>query len=121
MHFENYTISEEAAAIINETKAAGGRIIATGTTCCRTLESACDANGFVKCCTQSTNIFIYPGYRFKCIDALITNFHLPESTLIMLVSAFCGRENTLHAYQEAIKERYHFFSFGDATFITDDI
>lgn len=121
MHFENYSISPEAANLINSTKKAGGRIICTGTTCCRTLESASDENGFVKASADSTNIFIYPGYKFKCIDCLITNFHLPESTLIMLVSAFCGRENTLNAYQKAIEEKYHFFSFGDATFITDDI
>lgn len=121
MHYENYTISPEAADIINSTKRSGGRIICTGTTCCRTLESAADENGFVPACSRSTNIFIYPGYKFKCIDCLITNFHLPESTLIMLVSAFCGRENTLNAYKTAIEQRYHFFSFGDATFITDDI
>lgn len=121
MHYENYTITEEAAQTINETKKSGGRIVCTGTTCCRTLESACDENGFVSPCSASTNIFIYPGYTFRCIDALITNFHLPESTLIMLVSAFCGRENTLHAYQSAIDNKYRFFSFGDACFITDDI
>ena len=121
MHYENYTISPEAADIINSTKRSGGRIICTGTTCCRTLESAADENGFVPACSRSTNIFIYPGYKFKCIDCLITNFHLPESTLIMLVSAFCGRENTLNAYKTAIEQRYHFFSFGDATFISDDI
>lgn len=121
MHYENYSISPEAAELINLTKREGGRIICTGTTCCRTLESACDENGFVAPCSSSTNIFIYPGYKFKCIDCLITNFHLPESTLIMLVSAFCGRENTLNAYRTAIENRYHFFSFGDATFITNDI
>lgn len=117
MHYENYFISEEAAQIINETKENNGRVFCTGTTSCRTLESACDENGFLKACSGSTNIFIYPGYKFKCIDALITNFHLPESTLIMLVSAFCGRENTLNAYKIAIEEKYHFFSFGDAMLI----
>ena len=121
MHYEHYSVSEEAAACINGVKRAGGRIIATGTTCCRTLESAADENGFVKPGSADTNIFIYPGYRFRCIDALITNFHLPESTLIMLVSAFCGRENTLNAYRVAIENRYRFFSFGDACFITDQI
>lgn len=121
MHYENYSISEEAASLINETKAAGGRIICTGTTCCRTLESAADENGLVHAGSAATNIFIYPGYRFKCMDELITNFHLPESTLIMLVSALCGRENILNAYSEAIRERYRFFSFGDACFITDAI
>ena len=99
----------------------GGKIICTGTTCCRTLESASDENGFIKPCSNSTNIFIYPGYKFKCIDTLITNFHLPESTLIMLVSAFCGRENALNAYKVAIENKYHFFSFGDSTIITDEI
>ncbi len=121
MHYESYEISPEAAEAINNCKRNGGRIICTGTTCCRTLESACDENGYLKPCSNSTNIFIYPGYRFKCIDTLITNFHLPESTLIMLVSAFCGRENALNAYDIAIKEKYHFFSFGDSTIITDDI
>lgn len=121
MHYENYSISPEAAEMINETKRNGGRIVCTGTTCCRTLESAADENGFVKACSASTNIFIYPGYTFKCIDALITNFHLPESTLIMLVSAFCGRENTLNAYKVAVEEKYRFFSFGDACYISDDI
>lgn len=121
MHFENYSISPEAAELINSTKREGGRIVCTGTTCCRTLESAADNNGYVKACSASTNIFIYPGYKFKCIDALITNFHLPESTLIMLVSAFCGRENTLNAYKTAVEEKYRFFSFGDACYISDDI
>ena len=119
MHFETYSISPEAADVINATKLHGGRIISTGTTCCRTLESAADEAGLVKSGSDSTNIFIYPGYRFKCIDALITNFHLPESTLIMLVSAFCGRENTLSAYDEAIRLKYRFFSFGDACFFAD--
>ena len=121
MHYENYSISQEAADLINETKRAGGRIVCNGTTSCRTLESVADENGFVRACAGSTNIFIYPGYRFKCIDALITNFHLPESTLIMLVSAFCGRENALHAYQVAIEQEYRFFSFGDACYISDSI
>lgn len=121
MHYEHYTIPEESAALINEVKSAGGRIVATGTTCCRTLEASADEKGLVRAGSASTNIFIYPGYRFRCIDALITNFHLPESTLIMLVSAFCGRDNTLNAYRTAIQNGYHFFSFGDATFITDDI
>ncbi len=121
MHYENYSVSQEAADLINETKRAGGRIVCNGTTCCRTLESVSDENGLVKACSGSTNIFIYPGYRFKCIDALITNFHLPESTLIMLVSAFCGRENALHAYQVAIENEYRFFSFGDACYISDSI
>lgn len=121
MHYENYMISPEAAEAINSTKRSGGKIICTGTTCCRTLESACDENGLVNPCSNSTNIFIYPGYKFKCIDTLITNFHLPESTLIMLVSAFCGRDNTLNAYKTAIDEKYHFFSFGDSTIITDEI
>ena len=117
MHYESYSISPETANIINETKKNGGRIICNGTTCCRTLESACDENGFVPACKNETNIFIYPGYKFKCIDALITNFHLPESTLIMLVSAFCGRENTLNAYKIAVEQKYRFFSFGDAMLI----
>ena len=119
MHYENYLISPEAADMINNTKRNGGKIICTGTTCCRTLESSSDEDGFVKAGAASTNIFIYPGYKFKCIDTLITNFHLPESTLIMLVSAFCGRENTLNAYKTAIENGYHFFSFGDSTVITD--
>ena len=121
MHYENYSIPQEAADLINETKRSGGRIVCNGTTCCRTLESVADEDGFVKACSGSTNIFIYPGYRFKCIDALITNFHLPESTLIMLVSAFCGRENALHAYKVAIENEYRFFSFGDVCYITDQI
>lgn len=117
MHTEHYSVSAEAAELINTAKKAGGRIVAVGTTCCRTLESAADENGFLSAQSGDTNIFIYPGYHFRCIDALITNFHLPESTLIMLVSAFCGRENTLHAYQVAVEEKYRFFSFGDAMFI----
>ena len=103
--------------MINETKNRGGRIISVGTTSCRTLESFADENGFVKAVSDWTNIFIYPGYRFKCVDALITNFHLPESTLIMLVAAMTGRENILNAYKIAVEERYRFFSFGDCCFI----
>ncbi len=121
MHYEHYTVPEEAAALINSARQTGGRIVCTGTTCCRTLESACGEDGAVRAGSGDTNIFIYPGYRFRCVDALITNFHLPESTLIMLVSAFCGRENTLNAYRAAIEERYRFFSFGDCTLITDEI
>ncbi|MGL4362541.1 MAG: tRNA preQ1(34) S-adenosylmethionine ribosyltransferase-isomerase QueA [Cellulosilyticaceae bacterium] len=117
MHSEYYQIEEEDAKIINETKAKGGRIISVGTTSTRTLESNVDENGNVKAGTGWTNIFIYPGYVFKCIDGLITNFHLPESTLIMLVSALAGKEHTLHAYEEAVKHGYRFFSFGDAMII----
>ena len=121
MHYENYSISAQAAETINNVKKSGGRIICTGTTCCRTLEAASDENGYVKPCSGATNIFIYPGYHFKCVDELITNFHLPESTLIMLVSALSSREIVLNAYQTAIDQRYRFFSFGDACFITDKI
>ena len=117
MHSEFYQISEDAAKRINETKQKGGRVICVGTTSCRTLESAGDENGVVHAGSGDTEIFIYPGYRFKVLDALITNFHLPESTLVMLVSALAGREHVLHAYEEAIQERYRFFSFGDAMFI----
>ncbi len=117
MHSEFYQISEDAAKRINETKQKGGRVICVGTTSCRTLESAGDENGIVHAGSGDTEIFIYPGYRFKVLDALITNFHLPESTLVMLVSALAGREHVLHAYEEAIQERYRFFSFGDAMFI----
>ena len=117
MHSEFYMIDEEAADLINETKKNGGRIISVGTTSTRTLESVADENGFVKPCSGWTQIFIYPGYTFKCIDALITNFHLPESTLLMLVSALCSREKILNAYEIAVKEKYRFFSFGDAMFI----
>ncbi len=117
MHSEHYWIPKETAEIINETKKNGGRVIAVGTTSCRTLESASDDEGYISECNNSTNIFIYPGYRFKCIDGLITNFHLPESTLIMLVSAFAGRENVLNAYNTAIELKYRFFSFGDAMVI----
>lgn len=117
MHSEFYMVSKEAADIINNTKKNGGRIIAVGTTSTRTLESVADENGFVKECSGWTQIFIYPGYKFKAIDALITNFHLPESTLVMLVSALAGRENILHAYEVAVEDKYRFFSFGDAMFI----
>lgn len=117
MHSEYCVIPEKTANIINETKAAGGRVVAVGTTSCRTLESFTDPNGIVLAKGGWTDIFIYPGYTFKCIDALVTNFHLPESTLIMLVSALAGREHILNAYETAVKERYRFFSFGDAMFI----
>ncbi len=117
MHSEYFIIDEKAASIINETKSSGGRVIAVGTTSCRTLESAADENGHISPCEMNTSIFIYPGYKFKAIDALITNFHLPKSTLVMLVSALAGRENVLSAYKEAIENRYRFFSFGDAMFI----
>lgn len=117
MHSEYYCVGEEAARTINAAKKEGRRIVAVGTTSVRTLESAADENGFIKPCSGETQIFIYPPYRFKCVDALITNFHLPESTLIMLVSAFMGRENALAVYNEAIRERYRFFSFGDAMMI----
>ena len=117
MHSEFYRIEEKDAALINETKQRGGRVISVGTTSTRTLESVADENGFLKAGSGWTDIFIYPGYTFKCVDALITNFHLPESTLLMLVSAFSDRERILAAYREAVKERYRFFSFGDAMFI----
>lgn len=117
MHSEFYMISQEAADIINETKRQGGRVISVGTTSTRTLESVADDRGFVREASGWTEIFIYPGYQFKCIDALITNFHLPESTLLMLVSALAGKEYILNAYETAVKERYRFFSFGDAMFI----
>lgn len=117
MHSEYYEISKESADLINETKKNGGRIICVGTTSCRTIESAADEDGFVHPGCDNTEIFIYPGYRFKVLDGLITNFHLPESTLIMLVSALAGREHVLHAYEIAVKERYRFFSFGDAMII----
>ena len=119
MHSEYYEVTAEAAEKINRTKENGGRIICVGTTSCRTVESAADENGRVEPGCGNTEIFIYPGYRFKVLDALITNFHLPESTLVMLVSALAGRERVLAAYEEAIRERYRFFSFGDAMFITD--
>ena len=117
MHSEFCMIPPETAETINTVKKNGGRVIAVGTTSCRTLESFAEEDGTVAAGSRWTDIFIYPGYRFKCIDALITNFHLPESTLIMLVSALAGRENVLRAYETAVKERYRFFSFGDAMFI----
>ena len=119
MHSEYYQVTEETAKLINDTRKAGNRIICVGTTSCRTVESAADENGIVQAGCGNTEIFIYPGYKFKVLDCLITNFHLPESTLMMLVSALAGREHILAAYEEAIKERYRFFSFGDAMFITD--
>ena len=117
MHTEWYEVNAEAADIINETKRNGGRVICVGTTSCRTIESVADDNGYMKAKTGETDIFIYPGYKFKVMDGLITNFHLPESTLVMLVSAFAGKENVLAAYETAVKERYRFFSFGDAMLI----
>ena len=120
MHTEWYNVPEETADLINRTHQAGGRVICVGTTSCRTVESAADENGIVHAGSDDTSIFIYPGYHFKTMDGLITNFHLPESTLIMLVSAFAGREHVLKAYEEAVRERYRFFSFGDAMFIADN-
>ncbi len=117
MHSEYYQVSEEAAEIINSTKKAGGRVICVGTTSCRTVESASTSDGVIHAGCDNTEIFIYPGYQFKVLDCLITNFHLPESTLVMLVSALAGREKVLAAYEEAIQEKYRFFSFGDAMFI----
>ena len=114
MHSEHYHLPAETAELINRTKAGGGRVFAVGTTCCRTLESVATFRGEICEDDGWTNIFIYPGYEFRCIDCLITNFHLPESTLIMLVSAFCGYENTMNAYKIAVEEKYRFFSFGDA-------
>ena len=117
MHTEHYYIKQEDADKINKAKLSGHRVIAVGTTSCRTIETTADEKGLVKACEGDTGIYIYPGYKFKCLYALITNFHLPESTLIMLVSALAGRENILNAYNEAVKEKYKFFSFGDAMFI----
>ena len=117
MHSEFYVVEEEQAALINQTRKQGGRVIAVGTTSCRTLESAASEDGTLKAGSGWTDIFIYPGYRFKILDGLITNFHLPESTLIMLVSAFAGKEHVLAAYEEAVREKYRFFSFGDAMLI----
>ena len=117
MHSEFYVVEEDQAKLINDTKAAGGRVIAVGTTSCRTLESATGEDGILKAGSGWTEIFIYPGYRFKMIDGLITNFHLPESTLVMLVSALAGKEHIMAAYEEAVREKYRFFSFGDAMFI----
>lgn len=121
MHSEFYMVEEEEAKKINLARQNGGRIVCVGTTSCRTLESATGEDGILKAGSGWTEIFIYPGYRFKLVDCLITNFHLPESTLVMLVSALAGREQVLHAYQEAIREKYRFFSFGDAMFITGDM
>ncbi len=120
MHTEWYQVNEEAAAKINKARESGHRVICVGTTSCRTIESAADENGHIEPCADNTSIFIYPGYKFKITDCLITNFHLPESTLVMLVSALAGRDHVLSAYEEAIRERYRFFSFGDACFFTDD-
>lgn len=117
MHSEFYVVEKSEAEKINSTKREGGRVICVGTTSCRTIESASDENGVLKAGSGWTDIFIYPGYQFKILDCLITNFHLPESTLVMLVSALAGREHVLAAYEEAVKERYRFFSFGDAMFI----
>ena len=117
MHAELCMIDDETSKMLNETKAAGGRVICVGTTSCRTLESLVNADGSFEARSKWTDIFIYPGYAFKAMDGLITNFHLPESTLVMLVSAFAGRENVLNAYKEAVNEQYRFFSFGDAMFI----
>ena len=119
MHSEFYRIEQEAADKINRAKESGHRVICVGTTSCRTIESAADESGHLEAGSGFTEIFIYPGYKFKALDCLITNFHLPESTLIMLVSALAGREQVLSAYEEAVRERYRFFSFGDAMFITD--
>ena len=121
MHSEYCMISAETAETINRTKREGGRVICVGTTSCRTIESWAAEDGTLKECAGWTNIFIYPGYRFKALDCLITNFHLPESTLIMLVSALAGREHVLAAYKEAVEQRYRFFSFGDAMFIASEI
>ena len=117
MHSEFYMVEEDQAKLINDTKKAGGRVISVGTTSCRTLESATGEDGILKAGSGWTEIFIYPGYHFKMIDGLITNFHLPESTLLMLVSALAGKEHIMAAYEEAVKERYRFFSFGDAMLI----
>ena len=119
MHTEHYEVSQEAADIINETRKSGGRIIAVGTTSVRTLETVAEDNGTMKAEIGDTSIFIYPGYKFKVTDSIITNFHLPQSTLLMLVSALSTREIMLSTYAEAVREHYRFFSFGDAMFITD--
>ena len=117
MHSEFYMVEEDQAKLINDTKKQGGRVISVGTTSCRTLESASDENGVLHAGSGWTEIFIYPGYRFKLIDGLITNFHLPESTLMMLVSALAGKERIMAAYEEAVREKYRFFSFGDSMFL----
>ena len=119
MHSEYYQVGKEAAKKVNQAKMDGKRVICVGTTSCRTVESAADENGVLSECCGNTDIFIYPGYQFKVMDALITNFHLPESTLVMLVSALAGKDNVLAAYRNAVEEKYRFFSFGDAMFITD--
>ena len=119
MHSELCMMNEETAALLNETRKKGGRIICVGTTSCRTLESLVQPDGSFRACSKWTDIFIYPGYKFKAMDGLITNFHLPESTLVMLVSAFAGREHVLNAYKIAVQEKYRFFSFGDAMFLAD--
>lgn len=120
MHTEFYRVDQEAADLMNETKKNGGRIICVGTTSCRTIESAADEQGVIHPGQGDTSIFIYPGYKFKMLDALITNFHLPESTLLMLVSALAGKDQIMNAYETAVKEKYRFFSFGDAMIILDD-
>ena len=117
MHSEYYEVSEEAADIVNRAKREGRRVICVGTTSVRTVETVADEHGFLRPCKGNTEIFIYPPYQFKCVDALITNFHLPESTLVMLVAALCSREEILSVYETAVKERYRFFSFGDAMLI----
>ena len=117
MHSEFYMVEEDQAKLINDTKKAGGRVISVGTTSCRTLESATGEDGILLAGSGWTEIFIYPGYRFKMIDGLITNFHLPESTLMMLVSALAGKENIMAAYEEAVRQKYRFFSYGDAMLI----
>ena len=118
MHSEFYIVEEDQAKLINDTKKAGKRVIAVGTTSCRTLESATGEDGILKSGSGWTEIFIYPGFQYKVVDALVTNFHLPESTLIMLVSAFAGYQHTMNAYKAAVEEKYRFFSYGDAMFIT---
>jgi S-adenosylmethionine:tRNA ribosyltransferase-isomerase len=121
MHVEYCAVTPECAALVNAARNGGGRVIAVGTTSCRTLESASGDDGILRAQAGFTDIFIYPGYRFKCVDGLITNFHLPESTLLMLVSALAGRVRVLDAYKAAVQARYRFFSFGDAMFIGDQI
>ena len=121
MHSEFCMMDAETAEILNETRRSGGRIVCCGTTSCRTVESLVQEDGSFRESSKWTEIFIYPGYKFRAMDALITNFHLPESTLVMLVSAFAGREHILHAYETAVQERYRFFSFGDAMFIADGL
>jgi S-adenosylmethionine:tRNA ribosyltransferase-isomerase len=117
MHTEFFSVSKESADIINERKARGGRLICVGTTSCRTIESVAGENGHIPAMSGDTGIFIYPGYKFKAVDALITNFHLPESTLLMLVSALYDKENIMKAYKTAVEDKYRFFSFGDAMLI----